>query len=66
MLSGRILLQKRNLFLHINETPITQWVKEQFGSHALMVESHALAEKSRAVESKTSCFAACGTAFFLL
>ena len=22
---------KRNLFLHINETPITQWFKEQFG-----------------------------------
>jgi len=23
--------EKRNLFLHINETPITQWFKEQFG-----------------------------------
>ena len=22
---------KRNLFLHINETPIAQWFKEQFG-----------------------------------
>ena len=22
---------KRNLFLHINETPIVQWFKEQFG-----------------------------------
>ena len=23
--------EKRNLFLHINETPIAQWFKEQFG-----------------------------------
>ena len=23
--------EKRNLFLHINEMPITQWFKEQFG-----------------------------------
>lgn len=23
--------EKRNLFLHINETPIVQWFKEQFG-----------------------------------
>ena len=23
--------EKRNLFLHINETPITQWFMEQFG-----------------------------------
>ncbi len=23
--------EMRNLFLHINETPITQWFKEQFG-----------------------------------
>ena len=23
--------EKRNLFLQINETPITQWFKEQFG-----------------------------------
>ncbi|MBR1558201.1 MAG: mobilization protein [Prevotella sp.] len=23
--------EKRNLFLHINETPIAQWLKEQFG-----------------------------------
>jgi len=23
--------ENRNLFLHINETPITQWFKEQFG-----------------------------------
>ena len=23
--------EKRNLFLYINETPITQWFKEQFG-----------------------------------
>ena len=23
--------EKRNLFLHINQTPITQWFKEQFG-----------------------------------
>ena len=26
-----IMDEKRNLFLHINETPITQWFKEQFG-----------------------------------
>jgi len=26
-----IMDAKRNLFLHINETPITQWFKEQFG-----------------------------------
>lgn len=23
--------EKRNLFLHINQTPIAQWFKEQFG-----------------------------------
>ena len=26
-----IMDDKRNLFLHINETPIAQWFKEQFG-----------------------------------
>ena len=26
-----IMDEKRNLFLHINEAPITQWFKEQFG-----------------------------------
>lgn len=26
-----IMDEKRNLFLHINETPITQWFMEQFG-----------------------------------
>jgi len=26
-----IMDEKRNLFLHINETPITQWFREQFG-----------------------------------
>ena len=26
-----IMDEKRNLFLHINETPIAQWLKEQFG-----------------------------------
>ena len=26
-----IMDEKRNLFLHINETPIAQWFMEQFG-----------------------------------
>lgn len=26
-----IMDEKRNLFLHINKTPIAQWFKEQFG-----------------------------------
>ena len=26
-----IMDEKRNMFLHINETPIVQWFKEQFG-----------------------------------
>lgn len=26
-----IMDEKRNLFLHINLTPIAQWFKEQFG-----------------------------------
>ena len=29
--SGVIRDEKRNLFLHINQTPIAQWFKEQFG-----------------------------------
>lgn len=30
-LADNAMDDKRNLFLHINETPIAQWFKEQFG-----------------------------------